>query len=271
MKILFASDLHLGKSSWGSFGEDVLRRCAEGPKVDVFLFGGDLVEPHVNGVSLEDGLKLIQKIPAQVKLWVAGNNDIEHLHGKTSNILQDYAPMLQELGRRHGVHLLDYSVLQIDSTVFAGSYGACDLSLWKTPATLDDRFPSTLQELQTSANRSFQKHLNCSVMDLFNLCQSKLKKDIMEASWASKLVVATHVSPTPEFVFYGHSPGFDHKNAFMGWDDSKTKVPIHTAHNLALQVCGHTHRREYLKRPWATNQAPLLNISGDNQPRIEEI
>lgn len=268
MKILFASDLHLGKSSWGTYGPDILHKCIDGPEVDVFLFGGDLVEPHVNGVGLADGLTLIQRIPATVKLWVAGNNDIEHLHGKTNHILRDYAPMLQELGQKYGVHLLDNRPVVVEDTAFVGNYGSCDLSLWRTPVVRDDRFPQTIEDLRAQADRSYLKHLGCSVQEMFESCQKTLKSDI-EATQGrqKKLVVATHTSPTPDFVFYGHSPGYDHKNAFMGWDDSRTQNPIYIARNLVLQVCGHTHRKETMERP----RAPLLNISGDGQPRIVEI
>ncbi len=270
MKILFASDTHLGFKPWGDFGQDILEACVKSPPVDVFVFGGDLVEPNTS-VTLEDGLRMISRVPAEAKLWVVGNNDIEHLIGKTDNVPRDYAGMLQEIAQKYGIHVLDHQAISYENVAFVGNYGACDLSLWRTPVESHPEFPSTYEELRRMSEENFQKYLKCSVRELFDHCQKKLKGDIEIASQFEKMVVCTHVVPSPEFVVYGQSPLWDYKNAMRGWDDSKTERPIENASNLVLQTCGHTHRSSFTNRPWTPSKAPILNISGKDQPQYAEI
>lgn len=273
MKLLLVSDTHVGHRGWNGFDPWLLtkaRAAAEAERIDVMVFGGDLVEPDAPGAKLEDGLALLQQIPVATKLWVAGNNDIEFLFGQ-QDLKDTYMTKLGALARQFGVHLLDEAPVTVGDTTFVGNFGGYDISLWKPPLVPEAPFPSTYEEMLADAQKWFTRATGSDVLDFFNSCQHRLKTHIAEAAKAPKLVVASHTVPTPEFVLYGHSAKFDYQNAWMGWDDSLTAKPIHTAENLVLQLCGHTHRSEYKERAHLPNKAPLINMSGKVQPRILEI
>jgi len=227
---------------------------------DVVLFCGDLVESRDPDMDLEFGLRLLKKIPAAHHLWVAGNNDIEFLFGRVP--ILDYPKALQELAVRYDVHLLDHEPITIGDIAFVGNFGYYDLSLWKTPKVHDPCYPSTRNSLLRDADKFHRKTLGISVMDLFNFCQQRLRQHIRQVA-GKQMVAATHTVPSSEMLLYDHSPKFDFQNAAMGWDDEKSSHSIHQTPGLLFQFCGHTHRSKQIERP---GTAPLINVSGQNQP-----
>lgn len=260
------SDTHLGMPSWGTFGEDVFaaaRKKATHEPVDVVLHNGDIVEPE-SGLPLEAGLDLLQQIPAQHHLWVAGNNDIQYLFGQSP--ILEYPEVLQRQASPYGIQLLDYSPLVIGDITFVGNFGFYDLSLWKKSDKPSDKFPNTLEDLRADAKGWHKKNLGVGIDDFFRFCQDRLRAHLRQMQdRAAKLVVATHTVPSPEMVLYGHSAEFDYRNAWMGWDDSLSSNPLHSFGNVALQFCGHTHRHKITERK---GLSPLINLSGKEQPLI---
>jgi Icc-related predicted phosphoesterase len=259
MKLLALSDTHLGHPGWQGFGNRIWEKATaitQNEPVDVLLFCGDLCEP--GQVPLKDALDLMSKVRATVKLWVAGNNDIEWFMRKNQN-LEDYPDWLGALASQYGIELLDQKPVLLGDYAFVGSFGAYDFSLWRTPKIPCERFPNTLKDLVLDAAKWHRKMgLSHGPLETFQLCQNRLWKHLKSIDPKYKIVVATHTVPSPDMVLYGHSPAYDHKNAWMGWDD-KGKILKHP--NVIAHLCGHTHRSCLI------NQTPLvMNVSGDYQP-----
>ena len=271
-KILVVSDTHVNHPSpaWGQKGNNILRAAKElatTTSFDIALHLGDIVEPD-NDNRIEDGLAMFAAIPAQRHLWVAGNNDIEFLHGHD---IAHYQEHLARIAQPFGVHLLDKAPITIDGIGFAGNYGSYDLSLWELVAAraTDSSYPETRCALEAQIAKWYRENLGgIGVQELFDTCQTRLHYHIQSLKNRSKIVVATHTVPDPSFVVYGKSESWDMKNAWMGWDDHRSPRPIANTPNLVLQLCGHTHRYKKIERP---NSAPLINVSGDGQPHIFEI
>jgi len=267
MRLLVLSDTHLGRPEWNGFGDNVLaqaKKIAYASIPNVVLFCGDLIEPDCGSdISLSDGLRQLGNIPADHHLWVAGNNDIQCTFGHIP--ILKYPHALQELAIRHGIHLLDFEPCVVDGMAFVGNFGFFDLSLWRKPAVPEPEIPSDFDALFYKADKWHRKKLGIGINDLFQFCQNRLHDHLIQVGEKQSIVVVTHTVPTSDMVLYGHSPQFDLQNASMGWDDTKSDHPIHQTPNLVLQLCGHTHRSKRINRPGI---APLINVSGDDQPFI---
>ena len=269
MKILALSDTHLGHTSWNGFGERAwaeAERLSRETQIDVLLFCGDLCEPGCT--SLSEGLKLMSRVVATKKLWVAGNNDIETAYRYMGGSVFNYANWLATEAFPHGVHVLDYGPVQWGSYTFVGGFGFYDLSLWRAPSVRSPNFPHSLEVIRRDADDFHRKDMGTTVAELFSFCQDQIQRHLRAVSPESKVIVATHTIPDAGMVLYGHSPAFDFQNAWMGWDDSNMPHPIALTPNLALQFCGHTHRSKRIDRP---GTAPLVNVSGQDQPFVYDL
>jgi len=282
MKLLAISDLHIGKQGWGNFGDRTLalseaKVMASYQPVDVVLFCGDLVDPDAAPTMqerlpiLEDALRRLKRIQAREHLWVLGNNDLLNMMSPASPLsMVDF--VLNMVGAKFGVHVLDREPKVVDNTAFVGNLGGFDGSLWRPPAMYSPNFPSTKEDmLRHLYPRELSIGADLSGVEYFERCQLRLHEHIsqMEREHPSaKLVVATHTVPSPKMVVYGATPAYDHQNAWMGWDDDLSQRPIHKVSRLVLQLCGHTHRSGKIDRP---GKAPLHNVSGQDQPLIFEV
>jgi hypothetical protein len=267
MKVLVISDPHLGHPGWNGFGEILMRKAqvlAKDQHPTVALCVGDLVEPR-GKVHLNVGLELFRSIPATFHLWVAGNNDIEWLRDQDQPV-NEYADLLDKMARPYGVILLDHEPVIIDQFAFVGNFGYYDLSLWKPSSFHAPQYPSTLESVRTSVEEWHSQELGISMTDLFKMCQGTLRRHL-EKTMGKKLVIATHMVPTPEMVLYGSSAAYDYQNAWMGWNDELSERPLHATPGLVLQLCGHTHRSQRIDR----YSAPLINASGNEQPLIFDL
>ncbi|PIR94081.1 hypothetical protein COT97_03275 [Candidatus Falkowbacteria bacterium CG10_big_fil_rev_8_21_14_0_10_39_11] len=273
MRLMVLSDLHLGHPGWDGFGEKTIaraRQLATEDQIDVLLFNGDICDPSNEKMSLEFGLRQLLTIPADHYLWVIGNNDIEFVMTNVNDI-RKYAEALNKIAESMGIKVLDFAPVRIDGIGFAGSFGSYDLSLWQPPRVKTDRHPQTFAALSQEVESWYRKNLGISYVDLFLHCQGQLHRHIEDLKRnVNKLVVTTHVVPSPKMLLYGESPDYDYQNAWMGWDDEvRTKFPaIHDYPEVIYQFCGHTHRAEKILRP---GLAPLINVSGHAQPLLLEI
>jgi len=270
MRLLVLSDTHLGRPGWNGFGDNVLAQakkmaCASTP--NVVLFCGDLIEPdRGSGISLSDGLRWLGNLPADRRLWIAGNNDIQCIFGSIP--ILEYPHALQELAIRYGIHLLDFEPCVVDGVAFVGNFGFFDLSLWRKSAIPESKFPSDFDALFQKADNWHRKELGIGINDLFLFCQNRLRNHLIQVGKEQSIVVTTHTVPTSDMVLYGHSSQFDLQNASMGWDDTKSSHPIYETPGLVLQLCGHTHRSKRINR---LGIAPLINVSGNDQPFIFDL
>ena len=278
MKLLAISDLHIGKQGWGGFGDQVLLKAQELAKevpVDAVVFCGDLVDPDAapllqdRVLLLQDALQRLKHIKAREHLWVLGNNDLACLMTPTSPLSQMSA-LFFGVGAHYGVHVLDWVPRILDDVAFVGNFGAFDCSLWRPSQIYSPHHPPTKEEvLRTTFPKELTIGADLGCQEHFAIRQATLHDHIREVEQTypdKKLVVVTHTVPTPEFVVYGATPAYDHQNAWMGWDDNMSSRPIHTVPSLVLQLCGHTHRSGRLDR-----SAPLVNVSGQDQPHIFDI
>lgn len=264
LQLLVLSDTHVGKPTWGRFGELAFEdaiRLASRESVDVVLHCGDMVGPDNAALTLEHGLKLLAAIPARHHLWVAGNNDLRQFW-EGGEQAWDYEKRLSALAARYDVHLLDERPLVVDDVMFAGNFGYYDLTLWRPPSQPDAKFPADLLTLERDVARWHREHLGLDFRAFFERCQKRLRDHANEAD-GRPVVLATHTVPTAEMVIYGRSAEYDFQNAFMGWDDGLSDAPLAKVPNLVLQLCGHTHRAKRIERP---GSCPLMNVSGDGQP-----
>ncbi len=273
MKVLVLSDTHFGHPKWGSFADDILQRArdiASNEDIDVVLHGGDVVEPG-SLYGLEHGLENVSSIRARMHLWVAGNNDLEMLK-PSRDLFLTYPDKLAVLGRRHGIHLLDQSPYTVDDVTFVGNFGGYGFGLWKPSEIPDLAYENTAADIEAKVDPGFKAFLGCGVRQMFETCQMRLRAHLSQLKGrGARVVVHTHTVPTSEMVVYGHSAKFDWKNAFMGWDDESSMHRISQTPGLVYQFCGHTHRYKYIERDFASNKAPLINVSGDGQPRLYTI
>jgi len=274
MKIMTLSDLHHGK--WGTWGMKAVQRAgkeARDHQIDVLLLGGDLAEPSPENQYRGEVLSKIMQLPIPHKLWVIGNNDLEDLRGPISQ----YAQEAHSLVSADGIQVLDYAPVTIDGVTFVGNLGWFDGSLWgmgSTPLIDPEGWaPISFQEAQSKTDawtrHELGERMDLTSDELFELCQNTLHSHLREAG-QNRIVVMTHTSPTPSMCMYGHNPKFDFLNYCMGWDDLSKKAlrPPLSSWKPTLQLCGHTHR---FKMVFAGENPPLVNVSGEGQPRIFEI
>ncbi|MFN3200484.1 MAG: metallophosphoesterase [Bradymonadia bacterium] len=276
--IMTLSDLHHGK--WGTWAADTIKQAIETAhreSPDVLLLGGDLAEPSPDHRFQDEVLNLLAEIPVKEKLWVVGNNDLEDLEGPISG----YAAEAQLLAAPFGIHVLDHAPAIVDGVAFLGNLGWFDGSLWgKTPILADPSgdTPRTFAEAREMADAWTRSELGEARMDissqaLFDLCQATLKAQFDEISnQVDDVVLMTHTAPDARMCLYGHSAKYDFLNFYMGWDASLPSAQGHwMTHtpSLKLRLCGHTHRFKTVLDP--TWHAPLINVSGQGQPRIFEV
>lgn len=271
LKILVISDTHLGKTRWNGLGDRVFQRAftlASESEFDVILHCGDIVEPKTE-VSLEKGLEIFSQIPGKHHLWVAGNNDIEWTFGKSE--IWQYTEVFSELIESFGIHLLDEYPKIIGEYAFAGNYCFPDLSLWKPSIFKEEKYAQSFEELYTKTNEFHIKRLRTTVNEMFTWSQNHFHSGLRMLGKELKKVIISHTVPSTELIIYGESARYDHVNAFMGWDDSKSKKPLHTYDNVILQLCGHTHRHKVVKRE---GYCDLINVSSKiegEQPWVFEV
>ena len=271
MKILALSDTHLGHPGWHGFGEAAWERAAklaQEQPIDVLLFCGDLCDP--GRMELDIGLTLMVKVQAKLRLWVAGNNDIEWVRrsGDGEEPINDYPHVLSSWAHPFGVTLLDKGPVLYRGVVFVGNFGGYDLSLWR-PGKPSPNFPATAEAIRADAEECHRQAGMPAPLELFRMCQERLHRHLDEvAELRQPTVIATHTVPDPGMVLYGNSPAYDYQNAAMGWDDSQQPHPLLKHPGLVLQLCGHTHRSGVIERP---GLPPLVNVSGQDQPLIFEV
>jgi len=266
MKILAASDIHLGRPGWSPEPERLILRIKEDirrHRPDVLLLGGDLIEPGER--PLEEVLGAFEDIPL-AKLWVVGNDDLEALQGPLSG----YAEEAQKLAEPFGFHVLDHAPWSHQEYRVIGNLGWFDGSLWRAyePEPVWSKEEVT-EQAEAWLQDTFGPRADLTNAELFVHCQQTLIHHHCQACEEPhvRVVRMTHTVPSRKMVLYGESAKHDYMNHFMGWEDGHSLNYL-SQFRVALQLCGHTHRQQVLlgkRRP------PLINVSGLGQPRLLEV
>ena len=270
MEIVTLSDTHVGQKGWGTRGLVALHKVAAMDPFKILILNGDIGETF-EGFDL--ALEIIKTIPAEYKLFVCGNNDVDKIGG----VCFDYAQTLQDKVRFAGIHVLDLAPIIIDGVAFVGNLGWYDGTLWKpVDPDVSSEYPTTLEAIHKRAFYWFRTNDAkegdpITSSEFFHYLRGTLKEHldvVLPNEDVKRVVVLSHCVTSPEFVLYGASTFFDYTSWYMGYD---ANLPQHSwmydDPKIVLGIVGHVH---YSKKVMV-GCTPVHNVAGKDQPLILKI
>jgi len=260
--VIGLSDLHFGKAGWNTFPQSCIDKAqASVDHATVLYYGGDLCEPDPADPlgKLREALRGLSNIPADVRLFVAGNNDLQCLRGP----LESYAEELSELLSEYGFHVLDERPKVVGNVAFVGNIGWYDGSLWRSGG-------GTREQVFEKAEAYFRmcyghRAPGWSSSQFFKLCQARIRAhltSVLADPRVEQVVLGTHFVPSSRFCLYGNSERYDYLNFFMGYDAARQGYFRHE--KIVLGFTGHTHRPAVHDVDGTT----VHNLSGVGQPSL---